>query len=74
MAYDFPVRITIDIDEKTLNELTVITGERKKSPAVAKAVSEFVRRAKLREFGRSLFMGEFARAFEEDFDPKKLGQ
>lgn len=48
------MRVTIDIEEDTLAEVVKITGEKKMSPAVAKAVGEFVKRAKAREFGRLL--------------------
>ncbi len=53
------MRITVDIDEATLEDLLEITGERKKSPAVAKAVAEFVKRRKAREFGLLLREGAF---------------
>jgi len=53
------VRITIDIDKSVLDELAVITGEKKMSPAVNKAVTEFVRRQKARQFGRMLREGAF---------------
>jgi Arc/MetJ family transcription regulator len=53
------MRITVDIDEATLAELARITGESKKSPAVAKAVTEFVNRKKARDFGRLLREGAF---------------
>ncbi|MSU20782.1 MAG: DUF2191 domain-containing protein [Pedosphaera sp.] len=53
------MRITVDIDEGVLDELVKITGETKKSPAVSKAVVEFVRRKKAREFGRMLREGAF---------------
>jgi Arc/MetJ family transcription regulator len=53
------MRITVDIDEATLRDLAQITGERKKSPAVAAAVTEFVNRRKAREFGRLLREGAF---------------
>lgn len=36
-----------------------ITGEKMKSPAVSKAVEEFVKRKKAREFGRMLREGAF---------------
>lgn len=36
-----------------------ITGEKKKSPAVSKAVDEFVKRKKAKEFGRMLREGAF---------------
>ncbi len=53
------MRISVDIDDSILEELVRITGERKKSPAVAKAVQEFLYRRKAREFGDMLFNGEF---------------
>jgi len=60
MASIYPVmRITIDIDRSTLDELAVITGEKKMSPAVKKAVTEFVKRQKARQFGRMLREGVF---------------
>ena len=48
------MRITIDITESVLDDVLKITGEKKKSPAVSKAVEEFVKRTKAREFGRLL--------------------
>ena len=53
------MRITVEIDEATLTELSRITGEHKKSPAVASAVREFVNRRKAREFGTLLREGAF---------------
>ncbi len=53
------MRVTVDIDEDTLAEVARITGEKKMSPAVARAVGEFVKRAKAREFGRLLREGVF---------------
>jgi len=53
------MRISVEIDDGILDELVRITGERKKSPAVAKAVQEFLYRRKAREFGDMLFNGEF---------------
>jgi Arc/MetJ family transcription regulator len=66
------MRITVDLDESLLEDLARITGEKKKSPAVAKAIAEFVRMRKVREFGRLLREGAFAEAFEPDYDPSKL--
>ncbi|MCP5524659.1 MAG: type II toxin-antitoxin system VapB family antitoxin [Verrucomicrobiales bacterium] len=51
------MRITVDIDDQIMDDLVKLTGERKKSPAVAKAVDEFVKRRKAREFGRILREG-----------------
>lgn len=45
------MRITVDIDETVLDELVKLTGESKKSPAVSKAVVEFVRRKKATNLG-----------------------
>ncbi len=53
------MRITVDISEDILEELTKMTGENKMSPAVSKAVTEFVKRAKAKEFARALREGEF---------------
>ena len=53
------MRITVDIDEAMLEDLARITGESKKSPAVARAVTEFVNRMKAKEFGMLLREGAF---------------
>lgn len=53
------MRITVDIEEKILDDLTKITGESKMSPAVSKAVTAFVKRAKAKEFGKMLREGAF---------------
>ena len=45
--------------KSTLNELRRLTGERKMSPAIGRAVTEFVRRQRVREFGRLLREGAF---------------
>ncbi len=66
------MRITVDIDDGLLSELSAITGESKKSPAVARAVTEFVRRARMKDFGRRLREGKFGDAFDEDYDPEKF--
>ncbi|MGC9452238.1 MAG: type II toxin-antitoxin system VapB family antitoxin [Oceanipulchritudo sp.] len=51
------MRITVDIERSTLAELQRITGKGKKSPAVAEAVNEYVKRHKARELGRLLREG-----------------
>ena len=53
------MRITVDIEEDILRDLLEITGDKNKSPAVAKAVTEFVRRTKAKEFGRLIREGAF---------------
>lgn len=53
------MRITVDIEEDVLAELMKITGDKNKSPAVARAVTEYVRRKQAREFGRMIREGVF---------------
>ena len=53
------MRITVDIDEDTLKQTMRLTGEKKKGPAVTKAVTEFINRQMAREFGRMVMEGEF---------------
>ena len=53
------MRITVDIKDDILDELSKLTGEDKKSPAVAFAVSEYVKREKAKEFGKMLREGAF---------------
>ncbi|MGJ8632860.1 MAG: type II toxin-antitoxin system VapB family antitoxin [Luteolibacter sp.] len=53
------MRITVDLEEEVLSDLMEITGDKSKSPAIARAVTEFVRRKKAREFGRMIREGVF---------------
>ena len=53
------MRMTVDLDEKTLDELLKVTGLKKNSPAVAFAVRDFLNRKKARDFGRILREGKF---------------
>lgn len=53
------MKVTVELDEAVLAELLVATNERKKGPAVSKAVGEFLRRKKAGEFGRLLMEGAF---------------
>lgn len=46
------MRISVDIDESILEEAMALTGEKNKSPALAKAVTEYVRRQRAKEFGQ----------------------
>lgn len=63
------MRITVDIPKQILDDLLRLTGDTKRSPAVAKAVEIYVRREKLREFGRLIRQGEFEDAFPVGYDP-----
>ena len=60
------MRITVDIDDSVVSDLMKITGEKMKSPAVSKAVEEFVKRKKAREFGRMLREGAFDYSMTND--------
>jgi len=53
------MRISVDIDDQVLKDVMALTGEKSKSPALAKAVTEFVRRQRAREFGRLIREGAF---------------
>lgn len=53
------MRISVDIEDDVLAELMKITGDKNKSPAVARAVTDFVRRKQAREFGRMIREGFF---------------
>lgn len=53
------MRISVEIDDAILSDVMALTGEKSKSPALAKAVTEFVRRARAREFGRLIREGTF---------------
>ncbi|MEJ0089088.1 MAG: type II toxin-antitoxin system VapB family antitoxin [Limisphaerales bacterium] len=53
------MRMTVELDEKTLNELLKVTGHKKNSPAVAFAVRDFINRKKSKDFGRMLREGTF---------------
>ncbi len=53
------MKITVELDDATMEELMAVTNEHKKGPAVAQAVSEFLKRKKAKEFGRLLMEGAF---------------
>jgi len=53
------MRMTVDIDEETVEALLKITGHKKNSPAVAFAVRDFVNRKRAKDFGRMLREGKF---------------
>ena len=51
------MRITIDIDEATLKDIQRLTGIRKKSPAVGKAMTEYLREVRKRALIRRVMEG-----------------
>ena len=44
------MRITIDVDANELRQIQRITGQKKKSPAIAQALSEFLRQQQRQAF------------------------
>lgn len=55
----FYMRISVEIDDELVTEAVALTGEKNKSPAIAKAVQQYVRRARAKEFGRLIREGAF---------------
>ncbi|MDA7935635.1 type II toxin-antitoxin system VapB family antitoxin [bacterium] len=53
------MRITIEIDDKVMKEAMLVTGEKKKGPAISKAASEYVRRQMIRRFANKVMEGGF---------------
>lgn len=66
------MRITVDIADAELNELLKLTGEKKKSSAVNKVVTDYLNRKKAKEFGRLLREGAFDFPMTND-EVEKLG-
>jgi Arc/MetJ family transcription regulator len=53
------MKVRVEIDEKTLAEVIGLTGETRKSAAMACATREFVNRHRSKEFGRLIREGAF---------------
>jgi Arc/MetJ family transcription regulator len=60
------MRITVDLDENDLAELSRLTGVGKKSPAVALAVREFIRQKERELFLKKVLAGETDYALSND--------
>ena len=60
------MRITVDIKDAELAELLKLTGEKKKSSAVSKVVTDYLNRRKAKEFGRLLREGAFDFGFTNE--------
>lgn len=52
------MRITIDVDANELKKIQKITGQKKKSPAVSRALSDFLRMAERRAFIEKALSGK----------------
>jgi hypothetical protein len=53
------MRITVDIAEDVLNDLVAMTGESKKSPAISRVVTDWVKRQKAKAFGKRIMEGHY---------------
>ena len=60
------MRITVDLDEKDIAVVRRLTGIRKKSPAVALAVQEFIRQKERELFLKKVLAGETDYALSND--------
>ncbi len=59
MLFITAMRISVDISEEILNEVMNMTGEKSKSASLSKAINEFVRRRRAKDFGRLIREGAF---------------
>ena len=60
------MRITVDLDANDLTEVSRLTGIKKKSPAVALAVQEFIRQKERELFLKKVLAGETDYALSND--------
>ena len=60
------MRITVDLDESDLTEVSRLTGIKKKSPAVALAIQEFIRQKERELFLKKVLAGETDYALSND--------
>ncbi len=69
------MKMTMHIDEETLADVVKITGVASKTGAVEKALTEMVRRHKLKELGKKglgLTSEELKNAWEDPFEKESL--
>jgi Arc/MetJ family transcription regulator len=61
------MRITIDIDAKDLSRIQKMTGEKKKSPAVTRALTDYLNSRRREEFIKRVLAGktDFSASNEE---------
>jgi Arc/MetJ family transcription regulator len=60
------MRVTIDIDANDLVQIQRITGQKKKSPAISQALSDFVRQQQRRRFLERVLLGRTDYALTND--------
>lgn len=44
------MRVTIQVDASELKQIQTLTGQKKKSPAISRALSEYIRQEQKRQF------------------------
>ncbi|MDQ6632903.1 MAG: type II toxin-antitoxin system VapB family antitoxin [Verrucomicrobiota bacterium] len=52
------MRITVEIDAKELKQIQQVTGQKKKSPAVSRALSDYIRMQEKRKFIQRALAGK----------------
>jgi hypothetical protein len=52
------MRVTIEVDASELKQIQKLTGQKKKSPAISQALSEFVRQQQKRQFIERALSGQ----------------
>ncbi|MDF1658852.1 MAG: type II toxin-antitoxin system VapB family antitoxin [Verrucomicrobiales bacterium] len=53
------MKFTVDLEDRTVADLMRLTGITKKGPAVARAVTEYLKREMNKEFATRVMEGEF---------------
>jgi hypothetical protein len=66
------MRISVEVSEYILKEVMAMTGEKSKGASLARAVMEFVKRRKAREFGKLMREGAFDYDVDSSNNEKKL--
>ena len=66
------MKIMVAIEDAKMAELLILTGEKKKSTAIIKVVTDYLNRSKAKEFGRLLREGAFDFPMTND-EIEKLG-
>ena len=60
------MRLTIEVSASDLKQIQRITGERKKSPAISQALSQFLRRHERQKFVERVLSGQTDFALTND--------
>jgi hypothetical protein len=66
------MKITVDLSDKDLREISRVTGEKKKGPAIRKFVLEELMMRRRRQFVEKCISGEFGLEFKDYERGQKL--